>query len=408
MASFDVHKVLEDLRARFAGVVGLGDGYAAFTRRRALRRWGIATAVIVGFVVAGVAGYALGVGAGGRRRQRSAGRDGRGSATGHGRRHPRGLCEHVQARSRAGLRQGLRRCLRHGLPRRVREGGPRGAPARAVERAVNLSTASDAIREAGQRWRWRWQPDRRIGLRDLRLLLRPRNRHHHISDRQVRRDRRAAKQRDRAAGVPDFVRPGPRGRGGARQGGRGARGTARRPACRRAGRRSHRRAPGLGCGRALPRRRSPSSRPPRLPWPPLPRAVEPVRRRQRLRPFPRPRQPGHRHPRPRPLDATVPRSSTSRMSRLAPAENRVAAQATRPRSSRARLAPVRGRVAGPDPTLELRLAPARRRRVRRSVEHRACSDSGTCTTPHRADSPGLPAVHAGKCRWPRSRRTRLR
>ena len=60
MASLDMHKLLEDVRERFAGLVGSGDGYAAFTRRRALRRWGIATAVIVGFVVAGVAGYAIG------------------------------------------------------------------------------------------------------------------------------------------------------------------------------------------------------------------------------------------------------------------------------------------------------------------------------------------------------------
>ena len=27
-----------------------------------------------------------------------------------------------------------------------------------------MSTASDAIRQAGQRWRWRWQPDRRVGF----------------------------------------------------------------------------------------------------------------------------------------------------------------------------------------------------------------------------------------------------
>ena len=60
MASFDVHKLLEDARARLGGVVGSGDGYAAFTRRRALRQWGIALAVIVGFVATGVAGYAIG------------------------------------------------------------------------------------------------------------------------------------------------------------------------------------------------------------------------------------------------------------------------------------------------------------------------------------------------------------
>ena len=99
MASFDIHKLLEDLRERFAGLVGSGDGYAAFTRRRALRRWGVATAVIVGFVVAGVAGYAIGSAQVERRRQRSAGGDGCGNGTGDGRRHPRGLCEHVQARS---------------------------------------------------------------------------------------------------------------------------------------------------------------------------------------------------------------------------------------------------------------------------------------------------------------------
>ena len=60
MASIDVHKLLEGVRDRFAGLVGSGDGYAAFTRRRALRNWGIATAVIVGFIAAGVAGYAIG------------------------------------------------------------------------------------------------------------------------------------------------------------------------------------------------------------------------------------------------------------------------------------------------------------------------------------------------------------
>jgi hypothetical protein len=56
MASLETHKLLEDVRERFAGLVGSGDGYAAFTRRRALRRWGVATAVIVAFVVAGVVG----------------------------------------------------------------------------------------------------------------------------------------------------------------------------------------------------------------------------------------------------------------------------------------------------------------------------------------------------------------
>ena len=60
MASFDVHKLLEDVRARLGGVFGSGDGYASFTRRRALRQWGIAAAVIIGFVATGVAGYAIG------------------------------------------------------------------------------------------------------------------------------------------------------------------------------------------------------------------------------------------------------------------------------------------------------------------------------------------------------------
>jgi hypothetical protein len=60
MGSFDVHKLLESLRGWFGGLIGTGDGYAAFTRRRVLRLWGIAAAVIVGFVVCGVAGYAIG------------------------------------------------------------------------------------------------------------------------------------------------------------------------------------------------------------------------------------------------------------------------------------------------------------------------------------------------------------
>ena len=143
-----------------------------------------------------------------------------------------------------------------------------------------------------------WQPGPPGGLRDLRLLLRPRNRHHHIPDRQVRRRSAAAKRRDRAAGVPDFVRSGPRGRGSARQGGRGARGTAS-PASMPAS------APALesaSAGARRPpsarRRRSPSSRRSRLRWPPLPRAAAgQSRRRQRLRPFPRPRRHRHRHPR---------------------------------------------------------------------------------------------------------------
>ena len=60
MASFDVHKLLEDARAWLGRMVGAGDGYAAFVRRRALGQWALAAAVIVGFVATGVAGYAIG------------------------------------------------------------------------------------------------------------------------------------------------------------------------------------------------------------------------------------------------------------------------------------------------------------------------------------------------------------
>ncbi len=62
MASRDFHRVLKDVRARLGNFVGSGDGYwyTSIVRRRILRQWALASAVIVGFVAIGVGGYAIG------------------------------------------------------------------------------------------------------------------------------------------------------------------------------------------------------------------------------------------------------------------------------------------------------------------------------------------------------------
>jgi hypothetical protein len=60
MASRDFHRVSTDVRAWLGGVVGSGDGYAAWTRRNALRRWGLVALVLLGFVAIAIGGYAIG------------------------------------------------------------------------------------------------------------------------------------------------------------------------------------------------------------------------------------------------------------------------------------------------------------------------------------------------------------
>src|SRR4029079_5942774 len=60
MASRDFHRGPKDVRDWLGGIVGSGEGYAAFVRRRALRRWALIAAAIIGLgAVAGV-GYAIG------------------------------------------------------------------------------------------------------------------------------------------------------------------------------------------------------------------------------------------------------------------------------------------------------------------------------------------------------------
>ena len=60
MASRDFHSGPRDLRDRLGGIVGSGDGYASFARRRALRRWALISAAILGLVAIAVVGYAIG------------------------------------------------------------------------------------------------------------------------------------------------------------------------------------------------------------------------------------------------------------------------------------------------------------------------------------------------------------
>ena len=60
MASRDFHRVSTDVRAWLGGVVGTGDGYAAWTRRNALRRWGLVALVLLAFVAIAIGGYAIG------------------------------------------------------------------------------------------------------------------------------------------------------------------------------------------------------------------------------------------------------------------------------------------------------------------------------------------------------------
>ena len=60
MASRDFHRVSTDVRAWLGGVVGSGDGYAVWTRRNALRRWGLVALVLLAFVAIAIGGYAIG------------------------------------------------------------------------------------------------------------------------------------------------------------------------------------------------------------------------------------------------------------------------------------------------------------------------------------------------------------
>jgi hypothetical protein len=60
MASGGFHRALRGARAWLGGVVGAGDGYAALVRRQKLKQLAIGAAVFAGFVLSGVAGYAIG------------------------------------------------------------------------------------------------------------------------------------------------------------------------------------------------------------------------------------------------------------------------------------------------------------------------------------------------------------
>lgn len=60
MASRQLHRVLKDGRARLNDVVGVGDGYAASTRRRLLRHWALVLPLVVVFVAVAIGGYSLG------------------------------------------------------------------------------------------------------------------------------------------------------------------------------------------------------------------------------------------------------------------------------------------------------------------------------------------------------------
>ena len=48
------------MRDWLGGIVGSGEGYASFVRRRALRRWALISAAIIGLVAIAVVGYAIG------------------------------------------------------------------------------------------------------------------------------------------------------------------------------------------------------------------------------------------------------------------------------------------------------------------------------------------------------------
>lgn len=64
MATGDFHRVSKDVRAWLGSLVGVGDGYAALVRRQKLRQWAFGAAVIAGFVLSGVVGYAIGTSGG--------------------------------------------------------------------------------------------------------------------------------------------------------------------------------------------------------------------------------------------------------------------------------------------------------------------------------------------------------
>ena len=82
MASFDVHKLLEDARAWLGRMVGAGDGYAAFVRRRALGQWAPRRGRDRRFCRDRRRRLRDRGCAGGRRRQRSGGGDGCGAKRG--------------------------------------------------------------------------------------------------------------------------------------------------------------------------------------------------------------------------------------------------------------------------------------------------------------------------------------
>ena len=169
MASRDFHRVSTDVRAWLGGVVGSGDGYAAWTRRNALRRWGLVALVLLAFVAIAIGGYAIGASQAGTsirpdRRERM-----RVSSAGP-RSAPARVREGVPVRPPAGVRTRVPRRLQGGLPRRVRSRRSRGTRSRTGERTVNLRNASNAIEPRRRRF-WRLSPDPRLRIGILVSLL---------------------------------------------------------------------------------------------------------------------------------------------------------------------------------------------------------------------------------------------
>ena len=60
MDSSGLHGMAANARDSFGRLLGSGDGYEAFERRRQLKRWGTVAAAILLLALIGVAGYSIG------------------------------------------------------------------------------------------------------------------------------------------------------------------------------------------------------------------------------------------------------------------------------------------------------------------------------------------------------------